>query len=83
MRDLKDQLQKRAFRFKTGSSEIPPEQRFLLEDVASQVLELIQVGDKIGKTARVEVRGNHDPVGSEDLNSTLAKGRAANACKRR
>jgi OOP family OmpA-OmpF porin len=77
-RDLKDQLERRAFRFKTGSSEIPPEQRFLLEDVASQVLSLIQAGDKIGKNVRIEVRGNHDPVGTEDINSTLAKGRAAN-----
>ena len=76
--DLKDQLEKRAFRFKTGSSEIPPEQRFLLEDVASQVIALVQAGDKIGKTVRVEVLGNHDPVGTEDINSTLAKARAAN-----
>jgi outer membrane protein OmpA-like peptidoglycan-associated protein len=75
--DLKDQLEKRAFRFKTGSSEIPLEQRFLLEDVASQVLALIQAGNAMGKTVHIEVRGNHDPVGAEQVNSTLARERAS------
>jgi OOP family OmpA-OmpF porin len=82
--DLKDQLQRRAFRFKTGSSEIPPEQRFMLEDVAAQVLALIQAGNALGKTVHIEVRGNHDPVGAEQVNSTLARERAlavANAFK--
>jgi outer membrane protein OmpA-like peptidoglycan-associated protein len=74
--DLKDQVQKRAFRFKTGSSEIPPEQRFLLEDVASQVLALIQSGNALRKTVHIEVRGNHDPLGAEQVNSTLARERA-------
>ena len=74
--DLKDQLEKRAFRFKTGSSEIPAEQRFLLEDVASQVLALIQAGNAMGKTTHIEVRGNHDPLGAEQVNSTLARERA-------
>ena len=31
--DLKEELNTRAFRFATGSAAIPPEQRFLLEDV--------------------------------------------------
>jgi outer membrane protein OmpA-like peptidoglycan-associated protein len=74
--DLKDQVQRRAFRFKTGSSEIPPEQRFLLEDVATQVLALIQSGNVLGKTVHIEVRGNHDPLGAEQVNSTLARERA-------
>jgi len=74
--ELKEQLERRAFRFKTGSAEVPAEQRFLLEDVAAQVLALIQSGSALGKTVRVEVRGNHDPVGTEELNTTLAQGRA-------
>jgi outer membrane protein OmpA-like peptidoglycan-associated protein len=75
--DLKEQLERHAFRFKTGSSEIPPEQRFLLEDVAAQMLALIRAGTALGKTIRVEVRGNHDPIGAEDLNSSLARERAS------
>ena len=71
--DLKEQLERRAFRFKTGSAEVPLEQRFLLEDVAAQVLALIQSGSTLGKMVRVEVSGNHDPVGSEQLNTTLAR----------
>jgi outer membrane protein OmpA-like peptidoglycan-associated protein len=75
--DLKEQLERHAFRFRTGSAEVPPEQRFLLEDVAAQVLALIRAGTALGKTIRVEVRGNHDPIGTEDLNSSLARERAS------
>jgi len=76
--ELKDALEKRAFRFMTGSSEIPPEQRFLLEDVGSQMLSLIQAGTGLGKNIQIEVRGNHDPVGAENVNAALARSRAEN-----
>jgi len=76
--DLKDEVEKRAFRFVTGSAEIPPEQRFLLEDMASEMLSLIQAAAGLGKTVQIEVRGNHDPVGTEQFNSALARSRAEN-----
>jgi hypothetical protein len=76
--DLKDGLEKHAFRFSTGQAEIPPEQRFLLEDVASQMLALIQAAAALGQTIRIEVRGNHDPIGTEQLNSVLSRSRAEN-----
>jgi len=76
--ELKDQLQKRAFRFATGSADVPPEQRFLLEDVGSQMISLIQAASALGQTIQIEVRGNHDPVGTEELNSALARSRAEN-----
>jgi OOP family OmpA-OmpF porin len=76
--ELKDQLQKRAFRFMTGSAEIPPEQRFLLEDVGSQMISLIQAATALNTNIQIEVRGNHDPVGTEQFNALLARTRAAN-----
>jgi outer membrane protein OmpA-like peptidoglycan-associated protein len=76
--ELKDELQRRAFRFPTGSSAIPPEQRFLLDDVAAQILALIKAGAALGRTIQVEVRGNHDPAGTQQLNSALALSRAIN-----
>jgi outer membrane protein OmpA-like peptidoglycan-associated protein len=74
--ELKDAVGKRAFRFMTGSAEVPPEQLFLLEDVATQMRALIQAGTALGKTIQIEVRGNHDPVGTEDFNATLSQSRA-------
>jgi len=62
----------------TGSASIPPEQRFLLDDVAAQILGLLHAAAAVGKTIQVEVRGNHDPVGTEQFNSALARSRAAN-----
>ncbi len=76
--ELKDQLEKRAFRFTTGHAEIPPEQRFLLEDVGAQMISVIQAGAALGKTIQIEVRGNHDPSGTEQFNAWLSKTRAAN-----
>jgi outer membrane protein OmpA-like peptidoglycan-associated protein len=76
--ELKEELQRRAFRFPTGSSAIPPEQRFLLDDVAVQIIALIKAGSALGKTIQVEVRGNHDPAGTEQINSALAISRAIN-----
>jgi hypothetical protein len=76
--ELKDQLQKRAFRFPTGSAQIPPEQLFLLQDVGSQMFSLIQAGAALGRTIQIEVRGNHDPSGTEQFNAWLSRTRAAN-----
>lgn len=75
---LKQALERRAFRFMTGSAEIPPEQNFLLEDVAAQIIALIQAGAAVGENIQIEVRGNHDPVGTEQLNALLARSRAEN-----
>ncbi len=69
--ELKDELERRAFRFATGSADVPPEQRFLLDDVAAQILALLQAAAALGKTPRIEVHGNHDPVGTEGFNSAL------------
>ena len=76
--ELKSDLEHRTFRFATGSAEIPSEQRFLLEDVGAQMISVIQAAAALGKTIRIEVRGNHDPLGSEEFNATLARARGDN-----
>jgi outer membrane protein OmpA-like peptidoglycan-associated protein len=74
--ELKDDLERRAFRFATGRADVPAEQRFLIEDVAAQIQSLLRAGTSLGKTLVIEVRGNHDPIGTEQSNSTLAMARA-------
>lgn len=76
--ELRDELQKRAFRFATGRADIPPEQRFLLEDVGSQMISLMEAAAALGQTIQIEVRGNHDPVGTEQFNAVLSRSRAEN-----
>ena len=39
---------------------------------------LIQSAGAVGKNVQIEVRGNHDPVGTEAANSVLARLRAEN-----
>ncbi len=74
--ELKEELERHAFRFATGSAAIPAEQRFLLDDVAARILSLIKAASALGRTIQIEVRGNHDPAGTEQLNSVLARSRA-------
>jgi hypothetical protein len=76
--ELKTQLERRAFRFPIASAAIPLDQRFLLDDVAADIQSLIQAGTAIGKNIQIEVRGNHDPAGTEQINSVLALSRAVN-----
>jgi outer membrane protein OmpA-like peptidoglycan-associated protein len=76
--ELKDELEHRAFRFATGSAAVPPEQRFLLDDVAAQILSLNRAAGAVNKTIQIEVRGNHDPVGTEQFNAYLSRSRAEN-----
>ncbi|HTR38290.1 MAG TPA: OmpA family protein [Bryobacteraceae bacterium] len=76
--ELKQELERRAFRFATGSAEVPPGQQFLLDDVAAQILALLRAAALVGKTVQVEVRGNHDPLGTEQFNAMLARSRAIN-----
>ncbi|HUA19835.1 MAG TPA: OmpA family protein [Bryobacteraceae bacterium] len=76
--ELKQDVERRAFRFATGSAEVPPGQQFLLDDVAAQILALTRAAASVGQTVQVEVRGNHDPVGTEQFNSMLARARAEN-----
>jgi hypothetical protein len=78
LQELKDELERRAFRFMTGSAEIPPEQRFLLEDVGAQMILLIRAATDLGQSIQIQVRGNHDPVGTEQFNAALARSRAEN-----
>lgn len=78
LEELRGELERRAFRFATGHADIPPEQRFLLEDVASQMIALIQAGNALGANLQVDVRGNHDPMGTEEFNSALARSRGEN-----
>jgi hypothetical protein len=76
--ELKDQLERRAFRFASGSADIPPEQHFFLEDVSSEIISLIQVAAALGETVRIEVRGDRDPAETKGFNSVLARSRAEN-----
>jgi outer membrane protein OmpA-like peptidoglycan-associated protein len=76
--ELQGQLEKRAIRFMTGNAEIPPDQRLLLQDVASQMLSLIQAATALGKTIRIEVRGNRDSAGTAERNAALSRSRAEN-----
>jgi flagellar motor protein MotB len=76
--ELKDELEKRTFPFMTGSAAIPREQRFLLEEVGSRIISLIQAATALGQTIQIEVHGNHDPVGTEEFNAALSRSRAEN-----
>ena len=77
--ELKDELEKRAFRFMTGSAEVPARTAFpsgrrgLPNDRAHHRRQR-----PWARRIQIEVRGNHDPVGTEQFNAALARSRAEN-----
>jgi outer membrane protein OmpA-like peptidoglycan-associated protein len=73
---LKDALERKQFRFRLGSPEIPLEMETQIIEVAAGIRELAEAAARTGRTVRFEVRGDTDPQGSEQFNLTLAQDRA-------
>jgi outer membrane protein OmpA-like peptidoglycan-associated protein len=73
---LKDALEKKYFRFRLGSAEIPPAMEAQFVEIAADLRALAETATRTGRNVRVEVRGDTDPLGPEQLNFTLAQDRA-------
>jgi OOP family OmpA-OmpF porin len=73
---LKDSLERKYFRFRPGSAEIPPEMDGQFAEIAADVRALEETATRTGRNVRLEVRGDTDPLGPEQLNLTLAHDRA-------
>ena len=73
---LKDSLERKYFRFRLGSAEIPPELDAQIAEIVADVRALEENATRTGRNVRIEIRGDTDPLGPEQLNLTLAQDRA-------
>ena len=73
---LKNALEKKYLLFRIGSAEIVPELDAQLGETAADLRALAETATRSGRNVRVEVRGDTDPLGPEQLNLTLAQDRA-------
>ncbi|MDZ4797356.1 MAG: OmpA family protein [Bryobacteraceae bacterium] len=73
---LKQILERRQFRFRPGSAEIPPEMDPQLVEISGDLRALYDAATQTGRSVRVEVHGDTDPLGPEQRNLTLAQDRA-------
>jgi len=74
--DLKGSIESRRIRFRLAKADIPPEQEDAVADLAARLRSLFASAAATGRNVRIEVRGNTDPLGTEKLNTTLARSRA-------
>jgi OOP family OmpA-OmpF porin len=73
---LKATVERRRIRFPVGKSDIVPPQDSVIEQIAADMKQLEETARSSKRSIRFEVHGDTDPLGTEDLNSTLARDRA-------
>lgn len=74
--DLRRRLEGRVLLFALGSAELSPEQEGRIRDTAGDLKELSLLAARLGRTARVEVIGRGDSIGTEDANLGISRRRA-------
>jgi outer membrane protein OmpA-like peptidoglycan-associated protein len=79
---VKEKIEKQTIRFELGSSEIPANQNDALDALATDLLKLQELAHFLNKEFRLEVFGQSDQAGSEQLNQRLEKDRATNVITR-
>jgi outer membrane protein OmpA-like peptidoglycan-associated protein len=79
---LKEKVEKQTIRFELGSAEIPGNQNEALDNLVTDLQKLQELAHFLSKDFRVEVFGQSDQAGSEQLNQRLEKDRAINVIAR-
>lgn len=74
----KEQVEKRMVRFELGRATIDLGQQYFLHATALDIASLMEVAAASGREVKVEVLGNTDLLGTEEINAVLARDRAAN-----
>lgn len=79
---IKEKIERQAIRFDLGSAEILGSQNETLEQMATDLQKLQELSRFLSKTFQIEVFGQSDQSGSEQLNLRLEKDRAVNVISR-
>ena len=74
--DLRRRIEGRVLLFALGSAELTPEREGLIRETAVDLKELSRLATRLDRTARVEVIGRGDSVGTEDVNLGISRRRA-------
>jgi OOP family OmpA-OmpF porin len=74
--DLKRAVETRRVRFALGSAELSFDQEEATRDIAGRIRQLFDAAAETDRAVRLEVRGDTDPLGTEQFNATLARDRA-------
>ena len=74
--DLKRRIEARRVRFALGSAELSFDQEEAAREVAARIRDLFAAAAETTRAVRLEVRGDTDPLGTEQFNATLARDRA-------
>lgn len=73
---VRRRIEERVLLFARGSAEFSPAEEVKLRDTASDMKHLSRLAGTLGRTARLEVIGRGDSVGSEEANLVISRRRA-------
>jgi OOP family OmpA-OmpF porin len=76
--ELRRAVETRRVRFALGSAELSFDQEESAREIAGRVRQLLAAAAQTNRAVRLEVRGDTDPLGTEQFNATLARDRARN-----
>jgi outer membrane protein OmpA-like peptidoglycan-associated protein len=82
LNSIKEKIEKQTVRFELGSAEIPDNQNEALDTLTTDLQKLQELTHFLSKEFRIEVFGQSDQAGSEQLNQRLEKDRATNVIAR-
>lgn len=73
---LRRRIEERLILFALGSAELSPAEVIRIRETAADLKELSRLTTRAGRTARLEVTGRGDSVGTEDVNLGISRRRA-------
>jgi OOP family OmpA-OmpF porin len=74
--ELKGGIERRRVRFPLGGAELSFDQEETAREIAAGIRDLFEAGKTTQRSLQLEVRGDTDPLGTEQFNATLARDRA-------
>lgn len=82
LRNLKQKIEERVFRFQVGTASLLPGQETEFETLSSDLLRLVASAKPLRKKVTVEIRGHTDTTGDEIGNRELSQARADSLIER-
>jgi OOP family OmpA-OmpF porin len=75
-RELKRGVERRRVHFPLGKADLPDGQEDIVRNAADGIRDLFEAAATAARPVQLEVRGDTDPLGTEQFNATLARDRA-------
>jgi outer membrane protein OmpA-like peptidoglycan-associated protein len=76
LEDVKKKIESQVILFKTGGNELVPDQNATINDLVEGIQQLFSLAKIFGRQPQLEIIGNSDNSGNEELNIQIRRERA-------